>query len=67
MQAKESSKEEGPRVDVGRAVDFPSLDEASIQKDNPELFTYISNLEDIIKGLTISNPLSISSPPSCSP
>jgi hypothetical protein len=67
-QERESFKDE-VSVDVGRIVDFPSLDEASIQKNNPELFTYVSNVEDIFQDIKISAPplphlpISISQPP----
>ena len=36
---------------MGRAVDFPDLDEATTQLQNPELFTYIRSVEDVIAKL----------------
>ena len=40
-------------VDTSRAAEFPNLLEASLADDHPDLFKYISNVQDLVSSLRL--------------
>lgn len=45
-----------PTIATNRNVDFPNLEEARLQAQNPELFAYLRNVEDVIDQLLMGRP-----------
>lgn len=51
MQERAQGIADEPSIDIGRNIEFPDLEEATLQQKNPELFAYIHNVEDVIAKL----------------